>query len=126
MPDVIKMIDAETKGAIKWKLIPGGQVADAKATFTAVNRLVAVRVGEGIGALPEVISRGRESQVFRDIISDLFPLIGREQDGGLWIYLMACGDELAASAPLLFDRRSPVSVFAPGRATGYPAGRGRG
>ena len=37
MPDVIKMIDAETKGAIKWKLIPGGQVADAKATFTAVK-----------------------------------------------------------------------------------------
>src|SRR5262245_54722653 len=37
MPDVIKMIDAETKGAVKWKLIPGGQVADAKATFTAVK-----------------------------------------------------------------------------------------
>ena len=37
MPDVIKMIDAETKGAIKWKLIAGGQVADAKATFTAVK-----------------------------------------------------------------------------------------
>ena len=31
------MIDAETKGAIKWKLIAGGQVADAKATFTAVK-----------------------------------------------------------------------------------------
>jgi TRAP-type transport system periplasmic protein len=37
MPEVIKMIDAETKGAIKWKLIAGGQVADAKATFTAVK-----------------------------------------------------------------------------------------
>jgi TRAP-type C4-dicarboxylate transport system substrate-binding protein len=33
MPDVIKMIDAETKGAVKWKLIAGGQVADAKATI---------------------------------------------------------------------------------------------
>src|ERR1043166_8759780 len=37
MPDVIKMIDAETKGAIKWKLVPGSQLADAKATFTAVK-----------------------------------------------------------------------------------------
>ena len=25
MPDVIKMIDAETKGAIKWKLIPAAR-----------------------------------------------------------------------------------------------------
>jgi hypothetical protein len=88
-----------------------------EATFTAVNRLIAVRVGEGIGALPEVISRGRESRVFREVVRDLFPLIGREPDGGLWIYLMTCGDELAGSAPLLFDRRSPVSVFAPGPAT---------
>ena len=31
------MIDAETKGAIKWKLVPGSQLADAKATFTAVK-----------------------------------------------------------------------------------------
>ena len=37
MPDVIKMIDKETNGAIKWKLVPGGQLADAKATFTAVK-----------------------------------------------------------------------------------------
>lgn len=37
MPDVIKMIDAETKGAIKWKLVPGSQLADAKGTFQAVK-----------------------------------------------------------------------------------------
>jgi TRAP-type C4-dicarboxylate transport system substrate-binding protein len=58
MPDVIKMIDAETKGAIKWKLIPGGQVADAKATFTAVKDGL-MQAGLGIvtyvpNALPSV------------------------------------------------------------------------
>ena len=37
MPDLIKMIEAETKGAIKWKLIPGGQIADGKGTFNAVK-----------------------------------------------------------------------------------------
>jgi len=37
MPDVIKMIDADTKGAVKWKLIPGAQIADGKTTFTAVK-----------------------------------------------------------------------------------------
>jgi TRAP-type C4-dicarboxylate transport system substrate-binding protein len=37
MPEVFKNIEAETKGDIKWKLIPGGQIADGKTTFTAVK-----------------------------------------------------------------------------------------
>lgn len=37
MPEMIKGIDEDTKGAIKWKLIPGGQIADGKTTFTAVK-----------------------------------------------------------------------------------------
>jgi TRAP-type transport system periplasmic protein len=37
LPTGFKQIEAETKGAIKWKLIPGGQIADGKTTFTAVK-----------------------------------------------------------------------------------------
>lgn len=37
MPGVIKEIEEETKGEIKWKLIPGGQIADGKGTFNAVQ-----------------------------------------------------------------------------------------
>jgi TRAP-type C4-dicarboxylate transport system substrate-binding protein len=37
LPTAFKQIEAETKGAIKWKLIPGGQIADGKTTFTAVK-----------------------------------------------------------------------------------------
>ena len=37
MPEVFRNIEKETNGAIKWKLIAGGQIADAKATFTAVK-----------------------------------------------------------------------------------------
>lgn len=37
MPYIFQKIEEETKGAIKWKLIPGGQLADGKATFTAVK-----------------------------------------------------------------------------------------
>ena len=37
MPEMFRNIEKETNGAIKWKLIAGGQVADAKATFTAVK-----------------------------------------------------------------------------------------
>ena len=37
MPELFRNIEKDTGGAIKWKLIAGGQVADAKATFTAVR-----------------------------------------------------------------------------------------
>ena len=37
LPTAFKQIEAETNGAIKWKLIPGGQIADGKTTFTAVK-----------------------------------------------------------------------------------------
>ena len=37
MPKIFKEIEAETKGAIKWKLIPGGAIADGKTTFSAVK-----------------------------------------------------------------------------------------
>jgi TRAP-type C4-dicarboxylate transport system substrate-binding protein len=37
MPHIFAEIEKETKGAIKWKLIAGGQIAGPKATFTAVK-----------------------------------------------------------------------------------------
>ena len=37
LPAGFKQIEADTKGAIKWRLIPGGQIADGKTTFTAVK-----------------------------------------------------------------------------------------
>jgi len=37
LPAGFKQIEEETKGAIKWKLIPGGQIADGKGTFNAVK-----------------------------------------------------------------------------------------
>src|SRR5262249_2285375 len=37
MPELFKNVEKDTGGAIKWKLIAGGQIADAKATFTAVK-----------------------------------------------------------------------------------------
>jgi TRAP-type C4-dicarboxylate transport system substrate-binding protein len=37
MPHIFANIEKETKGAIKWKLIAGGQIADGKGTFAAVK-----------------------------------------------------------------------------------------
>ena len=37
LPKAFKAIEEETKGEIKWKLVPGGQLADPKSTFQAVQ-----------------------------------------------------------------------------------------
>jgi TRAP-type C4-dicarboxylate transport system substrate-binding protein len=37
MPEMFKNIEKETNGAIKWKLIAGGAIADGKGTFAAVK-----------------------------------------------------------------------------------------
>ena len=37
MPELFRNIEKDTNGAIKWKLIAGGQLADGKTTFTAVK-----------------------------------------------------------------------------------------
>src|SRR5258705_814541 len=37
MPEVFRNIEKDTGGAVKWKLIAGGQIADGKTTFTAVK-----------------------------------------------------------------------------------------
>ena len=37
MPELFKNIEKETNGAIKWKLIAGGALADGKGTFSAVK-----------------------------------------------------------------------------------------
>jgi TRAP-type C4-dicarboxylate transport system substrate-binding protein len=37
MPEIFKNIEKETNGAIKWKLIAGGAIADGKGTFAAVK-----------------------------------------------------------------------------------------
>ena len=94
----------------------GGEAVERlirEAAFTAVNRLLAVRVAEATGVLPEVLSRGRQSVGYRDIVRDLFPLLSGEDDEGFWTFVQVCGDELGASVPLLFDRRLPISAFVP-------------
>ena len=37
MPEIFRNIEKETNGAVKWKLIAGGAIADGKGTFAAVK-----------------------------------------------------------------------------------------
>lgn len=55
MPHIFAEIEKETKGAIKWKLIAGGQIAGPKATFSAVKDGL-MQAGLGIATyVPNVV-----------------------------------------------------------------------
>lgn len=83
-----------------------------EATFTHLNRLVAIRIAEALALLPPSLADGRSSQGFRDLL-ELAPLLAGDNTGGYWPYLRLCGDELAGDVPALFDPRNPLLVLAP-------------
>lgn len=51
-----------------------------EATFTHLNRLVAIRVAEAIGLLPESMAKGKSSRGFRDTL-EIAPLLAADDTG---------------------------------------------
>lgn len=82
-----------------------------EAAFTNTNRLIAVRVAEAIGLLPETIAKGTASSGFRDF-SELAPTVAATEWGRFAEFLRLCADELAADVPALFDPRNPLLELA--------------
>lgn len=78
-----------------------------EAAFTQTNRLVAVRVAEAVGVLPETMSKALESSGFRDF-SELAPTVAVTEWGRFAVLVGLCADELAADIPALFDPRNPL------------------
>jgi predicted RNA methylase len=83
-----------------------------EAAFTHLNRLVAIRIAETIGLLPESIAQGPASAGYRELL-EVAPLLAHDASGGYWRYLQLCGDELAADLPQLFDPRNPLLELSP-------------
>ena len=79
-----------------------------ETAFTHLNRLVAIRIAEAIGLLPESLANGRQSGGFRDF-GEIMPLLADDYRA----YVRLCGDELAADAPALFDPRNPLLALEP-------------
>jgi hypothetical protein len=92
---------------------PPGAVARMlrEAAFTHLNRLIAIRIAEAIGLLPESLANGPQSRGFRDL-GEIMPILA----GDYRAYLRLCGDELAADAPVLFDPRNPLLALEPSTA----------
>lgn len=78
-----------------------------EAAFTHTNRLIAVRVAEAIGLLPETMARGVTSTGFRDF-SELAPTVATTEWGRFAEFVRLCADELAVDVPALFDPRNPL------------------
>jgi hypothetical protein len=83
-----------------------------EAAFTHLNRLVAIRIAEAVGLLPESLANGAQSRGFKDL-GEIMPILA----GDYRSYLRLCGDELAADAPALFDPRNPLLALEPSTAT---------
>jgi hypothetical protein len=83
-----------------------------EATFTHLNRLVAIRIAEAMGLVPPSLAEGRASQGFREML-EVAPLVAGDETGGYWTYLRLCGDEMASDAPVLFDPRNPLLTLSP-------------
>lgn len=83
-----------------------------EATFTHLNRLVAIRIAEDLGLLPPSLAEGEHSQGYRDV-AEIAPLLANARTDGYWTYLTMCGDELASDVPVLFDPRNPLLPVAP-------------
>lgn len=83
-----------------------------EATFTHLNRLIAIRIAEDLGLLPPSLAEGERSQGYRDM-AELAPLLANAGTDGYWTYLTMCGDELAGDVPVLFDPRNPLLPLAP-------------
>jgi hypothetical protein len=79
-----------------------------EAAFTHLNRLIAIRIAEAIGLLPESLAAGPQSRGFKDL-GEIMPILA----GDYRAYIRLCGDELAADAPALFDPRNPLLALEP-------------
>lgn len=86
-----------------------------EAAFTHVNRLVALRVAEGLGILSEAIGNGLASQGFRDF-TEIAPASADEEWERFRFFVRICADELSADVPALFDPRNPLLELEPSTA----------
>ena len=78
-----------------------------ETAFTHLNRLIAVRIAEAVGILPETMTRGLSSTGFRDF-TELAPGVAATEWSRFSLFVTLCADELARDVPALFDPRNPL------------------
>lgn len=108
--------------ALKHRMAGGREAADTvsgyirEAAFTCLNRFVALKMLEARGLVQVCVSRGEQSNGFREFCG-LAPGLSELKDGGYQLYLECLFDELSTEIKVLFDRRDPASLLWPRRQT---------
>ena len=85
-----------------------------EASFTCLNRFVALKMMEARGLTRECVSKGERSSGFVEFCG-LAPGLSELPDGGYRLYIESLFDELSTGIRALFDRRSPASLLWPRR-----------
>nr|HID14414.1 SAM-dependent methyltransferase [Anaerolineae bacterium] len=89
-----------------------------ETAYTALNRLVAVKMLEARGLLRrQAVAEGKGSAGFKDFQKVCPQVCQAQPDGGYQLFLELLYDELAASIRPLFDRGGPHSLIFPGWTT---------
>ena len=82
------------------------------AAFTTTNRLVALKLLEHRGLVPESISRGHESQGFKEFGTFAIAL-SQTTDQGYRVFIDSLFDEIGTEVGVLFDRLDPYAALWP-------------
>lgn len=109
--------------AIEHKRGAGMKAAEAvvdyvrDATFTTLNRFVALKMLEARELVQECITKGELSAGYKEFCGLAPGLLLLDGSAGYRLYIESLFDELSTEIKVLFDRRDPSSVLWPRRAT---------
>lgn len=109
--------------AIEHKRGAGMKAAEAvvdyvrDATFTTLNRFVALKMLEARELVQECLTKGELSAGYKEFCGLAPGLLLLDGSAGYRLYLESLFDELSTEIKVLFDRRDPSSVLWPRRAT---------
>ncbi len=115
-----RLVREKLVAAIGYRTSGGSTAAESvaeylrEASFTSLNRFVALKLLEARGLLQECVSNGDQSSGFREF-SGLAPGLVQLADHGYRLYLESLFDEIAQEVGVLFDRRDPASMLWPRR-----------
>ena len=107
---IIAAIDHEKAGGLSNAEAVGSYLREA--SFTYLNRFVALKMLEARGLVQECLSKGEQSSGFKEFCG-LAPGLGEFTDKGYRLYIESLFDELSTEIRVLFDRRDLSSLLWP-------------
>lgn len=112
---IITSIEHKHATGMKYKDAVGDYIREA--SFTFLNRLIALKMLEERELVQECISKEEQPSGYREFCG-LAPGVALLPDGeGYRLYIECIFDELSTEVKVLFDRRDPASVLWPKRQT---------